>query len=109
MLLYLSFNNTFKDVYNVLGLSVIILYFDNVMKTPTLYDSKLHTSAHRATDKHTNPAVSGMLFTMDFICTLNQPRSVPAVNRSSLHSMCLYTQPSCSLSLIFQDLTDPHT
>ena len=50
MLLYLSFNNTFKDVYNVLGLSVIILYFDNVMKTPTLYDSKLHTNAHRATE-----------------------------------------------------------
>ena len=33
MLLYLSFNNTFKDVYNVLGLLVIILHFDNVTKT----------------------------------------------------------------------------
>ena len=33
MLLYLSFNNTFKDVYNVLGLLVIILHFDNIMKT----------------------------------------------------------------------------
>ena len=32
-LLYLSFNSTFKDVYSVLGLLVIILHFDNIMKT----------------------------------------------------------------------------
>ena len=75
----------------------------------TRYDSKLHTNAHRTTEKHTNPAVSGMLFTVDFICTLNQPRSVPAVNRSCLHSMYVYTEPTCSLSLIFHDFTDPHT
>ena len=80
MLLYLSFNNTFKDVYNVLGLLVIILYFNNVMKTSsTRYESKLHTNAHRATDKLTNPAGSGMLFTVDFICTLYQPHSVSAL------------------------------
>ena len=86
MLLYLSFNNTFKDVYNVLGLLVIILYFNNVMKTSsTLYDSKLHTNAHRATDKHTNPAGSGVLFTVNFICTLNQPRSVPTLCRLIFH------------------------
>ena len=96
-------------MYNVFVLLVIISYFDKVMNTSTLYDSKLHTNAHRATDKHTNPAGSGMLFTVNFICTLNYPRSVPAVNRSCLHSMCLYTEPTCSLSLIFQDLTDPHT